>query len=88
MFRMTISDVFAIARRGTVATGQVQSGQLRVGDELRVNDSFTVKVAAIEAFRKQLTEAGVGDNIGILFKGVERSQLNPGDVLTSGVTVY
>jgi elongation factor Tu len=88
MFRMTVSDVFTIARRGTVATGQVQSGQLRVGDELRVNDTFTVKVDAIEAFRKQLTEANVGDNIGILFKGVERSQLKSGDVLTSGVTIY
>lgn len=39
-------------------------------------------------FRKMLTEAGVGDNIGVLFKSLKRSELNPGDVLSSGVTVY
>jgi translation elongation factor EF-Tu-like GTPase len=88
MFRMTIQDVFAITGRGTVATGQVESGQLRVGDELRVNDTFTATVDAIEAFRKKLTEANVGDNIGVLFKSLKRSDLNPGDVLSSGITVY
>jgi translation elongation factor EF-Tu-like GTPase len=87
MFRMTIEDVFAIRGRGTVATGRVESGQLRVGDELRVNGSFTVTVDAIEAFRKKLDEANVGDNIGVLLKSVERSQLNRGDVLTSSTQV-
>jgi len=85
---MTIQDVFAIRGRGTVATGQVESGQLRVGDDVRVNDSFAATVDAIEAFRKQLTEANVGDTIGVLFTTLERSQLNRGDVLSSGVTVY
>jgi translation elongation factor EF-Tu-like GTPase len=88
MFRMTIEDVFAIRGRGTVATGRVESGQLRVGDELRVNGSFTVTVDAIEAFRKKLDEANVGDNIGVLLKSVERSQLNRGDVLTSSTQVF
>jgi translation elongation factor EF-Tu-like GTPase len=88
MFRMTVDDVFTITRRGTVATGRVESGQLRVGDEVRVNDSFAAKVDAIEAFRKKLTEANVGDTIGVLFKGLERDQLNRGDVLSSGTTVY
>jgi len=88
MFRMTIEDVFAIRGRGTVATGRVESGQLRVGDELRVNETFTATVDAIEAFRKQLTEANVGDTIGVLFRKLERSQLNRGDVLSSGVTIY
>jgi elongation factor Tu len=88
MFRMTIEDVFAIRGRGTVATGRVESGQLRVGDELRVNGSFTVTVDAIEAFRKKLDEATVGDNIGVLLKSVERSQLNRGDVLTSSTQVF
>lgn len=84
---MTVDDVFTITRRGTVATGRVESGQLRVGDEVRVNDSFAVKVDAIEAFRKELTEATAGDTIGVLFKDLERNQLNRGDVLT-GFTVY
>ena len=85
---VTVQDVFAIRGRGTVATGRVESGQLRVGDEVRINDTFAVTVDGIEAFRKQLNEAGVGDNIGVLFKKLEKSQLNRGDVLTSGVTVY
>lgn len=88
MFRMTIQDVFAIRGRGTVATGRVESGQLRVGDEVRINDTFAATVDGIEAFRKQLSEANVGDDIGVLFKKLEKSQLNRGDVLSSGVTIY
>jgi translation elongation factor EF-Tu-like GTPase len=83
MFRMTIEDVFAIRGRGTVATGRVESGQLRVGDEVRVNGVLSVRVDGIEAFRKTLNEANVGDNIGVLFKSLERSQLDRGDVLTA-----
>lgn len=83
MFRMTIEDVFAIRGRGTVATGRVESGQLRVGDEVRVNDTLSVTVDGIEAFRKKLTEASVGDNIGVLFKSLQRDQLHRGDVLTA-----
>jgi translation elongation factor EF-Tu-like GTPase len=83
MFRMTIEDVFTIRGRGTVVTGRVESGQLRVGDEVRVNDTMAVSVDGIESFRKTLTEAGPGDNIGVLFKSLKRDQLNPGDVLTA-----
>jgi len=79
MFRMTIEDVFSIRGRGTVATGRVESGLLRVGDEVRVNDTVAVTVDGIEAFRKELTEA----NVGVLFRTLERSQLNRGDVLTA-----
>ncbi|MDT5323939.1 MAG: hypothetical protein QOF25_1091 [Mycobacterium sp.] len=80
---MTIEDVFSIRGRGTVATGRVESGQLRVGDEVRVNDTIAVTVDGIEAFRKELTEAGPEDNIGVLFRTLERSELNRGDVLTA-----
>ena len=83
MFRMTIEDVFSIRGRGTVATGRVESGLLRVGDEVRVNDTVAVTVDGIEAFRKELTEANVGDNVGVLFRTLERIQLNRGDVLTA-----
>ncbi|MCU1695237.1 MAG: iron-regulated elongation factor tu Tuf-like [Mycobacterium sp.] len=83
MFRMTIEDVFTIRGRGTVVTGRVESGQLRVGDEVRVNDTMAVTVDGIESFRKTLTEAGPGDNIGVLFKSLKREQLKPGDVLTA-----
>jgi translation elongation factor EF-Tu-like GTPase len=83
MFRMTIEDVFFIRGRGTVATGRVESGQLRVGDEVRVNGGLALTVDGIEAFRKRLTEANPGDTIGVLFSAVVRSQLNRGDVLTA-----
>jgi translation elongation factor EF-Tu-like GTPase len=83
MFRMVVEDVFLIRGRGVVTTGRVETGQLRVGDDVRVNGGLVVTVAAIEAFRKKLAEANPGDNVGLVFADVERSQLNPGDVLTS-----
>jgi len=83
MFRMVVEDVFLIRGRGVVTTGRVETGQLHVGDDLQVNGGLVVTVAAIEAFRKKLAEANPGDNVGLVFAGVERRQLKPGDVLTS-----
>ena len=81
---MTVSDVFVIKRRGVVATGQVESGTLRVGDTVHINGATTATVEAIEMFRKQLDEANVGENIGVLFKGIDKSEIDRGAVLTSG----
>ena len=83
MFRMTVADVFAIRNRGTVATGRVESGTLRVGDTVQIDGTLDARVDAIEVFRKSIDEANVGENIGVLFKGVEKSQLKRGSVLTS-----
>jgi translation elongation factor EF-Tu-like GTPase len=83
MFRMTIEDVFAIRNRGTVATGRVESGTLRVGDTVQIDGTLEARVDAIEAFRKSIEAANVGDNIGVLLKGVEKSQLDRGSVLTA-----
>ena len=83
MFKMTVEDVFAIRNRGVVATGRVESGTLRVGDTVHINGGPGVSVDAIEKFRKQLDEATAGENVGVLFKGVDKSQINRGDVLTS-----
>jgi translation elongation factor EF-Tu-like GTPase len=83
MFKMTVEDVFAIRNRGVVATGRVESGTLRVGDTVHINGSLGVAVTAIEKFRKQQDEATAGENVGVLMKGIERAQLNRGDVLTS-----
>ena len=83
MFKMTVEDVFAIRNRGVVATGRVESGTLRVGDTVQINDGPGVTVSAIEQFRKQRDEATAGENVGVLIKGIERAQLNRGDVLTS-----
>jgi elongation factor Tu len=72
MFRMTVEDVFLIRNRGVVATGRVGSGTLRVGDTVQ-----------IDAFRKSIGEATAGDNIGVLFTGIEKNRLDRGSVLTA-----
>jgi elongation factor Tu len=82
MFRMTVEDVFFIRGRGTVATGRVELGTLRVGDAVRIND-LSVRVDGIEAFRKILDEAQTGDNVGLLFRDLDRSQINRGDVISA-----
>ncbi|MDV3133635.1 EF-Tu/IF-2/RF-3 family GTPase [Mycobacterium sp. 29Ha] len=82
MFKMTVEEVFAIKNRGVVATGRVESGTLRVGDTVQINGGPGVEVTAIEKFRKQLDEASAGENVGVLMKGIERKDLNRGDVLT------
>jgi len=73
MFRMTVEDVFAIRNRGVVATGRVEGGTLRVGDTVQIDGALEARVDAIEVFRKSIDEAKVGDNIGVLFKGIEKS---------------
>ncbi|HEX2214450.1 MAG TPA: EF-Tu/IF-2/RF-3 family GTPase [Mycobacterium sp.] len=83
MFRMTVEDVFVIRNRGVVVTGRVEAGTLRVGDTVHINGGPGVAVDAIEKFRKQLDEATTGENVGVLFKGVQKSEINRGDVLTS-----
>ncbi|SON63666.1 Elongation factor Tu [Mycobacterium simulans] len=84
MFRMTVQDVFFIRGRGAVATGRVEYGELRVGDEVRINDGPGVRVDAIETFRKKVDIATLGDNVGLLFKKLTTSDLAAGDVITSG----
>jgi translation elongation factor EF-Tu-like GTPase len=84
VFKLTVEDVFVIRNRGVVATGRVESGTLRVGDTVLINGALSVRVDAIEQFRKERNEANIGDNIGVLFKGIEKSQINPRDVLTAG----
>ncbi|MCV7023047.1 elongation factor Tu [Mycolicibacterium novocastrense] len=83
MFRMTVEDVFAIRNRGVVATGRVEAGTLRVGDTVHINGGPGITVAAIEQFRKQRDEVSAGENVGVLFKDIERTQINRGDVLTA-----
>jgi len=83
MFRLTVEDVFVIRKRGVVATGRVESGSLRVGDTVQIDGSLEARVDGIEVFRKKIDEAKIGDNIGVLFKDIEKSQLNRGSVLTA-----
>jgi translation elongation factor EF-Tu-like GTPase len=88
MFRLTVEDVFVIRNRGVVATGRVESGSLRVGDTVQVDGTLAARVDGIEVFRKSIEEAQAGDNIGVLFRGLEKNQLNRGSVLTSSSSSY
>lgn len=83
MFRMTVEDVFVIRNRGVVATGRVESGALRIGDTVQIDGVLEARVYGIEMFRKSIDEATVGDNIGVLFRDVEKGQLDRGSVLTA-----
>jgi elongation factor Tu len=83
-FRMTVEDVFSIAKRGTVVTGKIESGTLRVGDEIAINGKNGEKrtfVAGIEALRKILSEANAGDAVGILLKDIAKQDVQRGDVI-------
>lgn len=82
MFSMPIEDVFYIKNRGVVVTGRVASGTLRVGEQVWVNGR-AVAIDGIEAFRKKLDEASVGDTVGVLFTGLTKGDFRPGDVLST-----
>ncbi len=84
-FLMPVEDVFTITGRGTVATGRVERGTLHLNDELEIlgikEDTQKTVVTGIEMFRKQLDEAMAGDNIGALLRGINRDQIERGQVL-------
>ena len=85
LFRMTVEDVFSIRGRGTVVTGQIESGTLTVGDEISFCREGVFKktvVTGIEAFRKQLKQAKAGDNVGVLLRDITKPDIQRGDVLT------
>ena len=79
-----MQDVFVIKGRGLVATGRVERGEVRVGEQVRINGGRVVAVDAIERFRKKTEHAVAGENVGLLFTGLQRSDLSPGDVLSTG----
>jgi elongation factor Tu len=84
-FLMPVEDVFTITGRGTVATGRVERGQLRTSDEVEIvglkDESSKTVVTGIEMFRKILDYAEAGDNIGALLRGVQRTDIERGQVL-------
>ena len=83
-FRMTVEDVFSIKGRGTVVTGRIETGTVRVGDEIILqgrNGEKRIIVSGIEMFRKTMNQAGTGDNVGLLLKDVDRADVQQGDVL-------
>ena len=90
-FMMPIEDVFSITGRGTVATGRVERGQVRVGDEVEIvgiaEETKKTVVTGVEMFRKLLDYAEAGDNVGALLRGVTRGQIQRGQVLAKPGTI-
>ena len=89
-FMMPVEDVFSITGRGTVATGRVERGQVRVGDEVEIvgiKDTNKTTVTGVEMFRKMLDYAEAGDNIGALLRGVTRDDIERGQVLAAPGTI-
>ena len=83
-FLMSIEDVFTITGRGTVVTGRVERGQLKLNDTVEIvglKDTKSTVVTGIEMFRKQLDYAEAGDNAGVLLRGIDRSEVERGQVL-------
>ena len=91
-FLMPIEDIFSITGRGTVATGRVEQGVVKVGDTVELvgltDDSRQVVVTGVEMFRKQLDQAEAGDNIGALLRGVQREEIQRGQVLAAPGTIH
>ncbi|AJD89449.1 elongation factor Tu [Jeotgalibacillus malaysiensis] len=90
-FMMPVEDVFSITGRGTVATGRVERGQVKVGDEVEIiglsEEPKKTTVTGVEMFRKLLDYAEAGDNIGALLRGVSRDDINRGQVLAKPGTI-
>ncbi len=91
-FLMPVEDVFTITGRGTVATGRVERGEVKVSDEVEIiglsKESKKTVVTGIEMFRKLLDEAEAGDNIGALLRGIQRTDIERGQVLAQPGTVH
>ena len=91
-FLMPVEDVFTITGRGTVATGRVERGQLKTGDELEIvglkEEKGKTVCTGIEMFRKTLDYAEAGDNIGALLRGVQRNEIERGQVLSKPGTIH
>jgi elongation factor Tu len=85
-FRLVVEEVFSITGRGIIVIGKVERGSVSISDTVKILDSTgsekqTSTVAGIETFRKQLTTATVGDNIGLLLRGADRNAVKRGDII-------
>ena len=91
-FLMPVEDVFSITGRGTVATGRVERGMVKVGDQVEIvglsDEKRTTVVTGVEMFRKLLDFAEAGDNIGVLLRGVQRTEIERGQVLSKPGSIH
>ena len=88
-FLMPVEDVFSIKGRGTVVTGRIESGVVKVGDEIEIvglRDAKKSVVTGVEMFRKMLDRGEAGDNVGILLRGIEKDDVKRGQVLAKSVS--
>ncbi|MCQ2230221.1 MAG: elongation factor Tu, partial [Bacteroidales bacterium] len=90
-FLMPVEDVFTITGRGTVATGRIETGIVHVGDELQIiglgAEGMKTTCTGVEMFRKILDEGEAGDNVGLLLRGIEKSQIKRGMVIAKPGTI-
>ena len=89
-FLMPIEDVFSIKGRGTVATGRIEQGVVKLNDEVEIvglKDSQKTVVTGIEAFKKSLDQGQAGDNAGLLLRGIDRDQIERGQVIAAPGTI-
>ena len=85
-FLMSVEDVFSITGRGTVATGRIERGVIKVGEEIEIvglGDSKKTTCTGVEMFRKELGQGQAGDNVGILVRGIEKDEIQRGHVLAA-----
>ena len=91
-FLMPVEDVFTITGRGTVATGRVERGAVKLQDEVEIvglaKESSKTVVTGVEMFRKLLDQAEAGDNIGVLLRGIQRDEIERGQVLAKPGTIH
>ena len=91
-FLMPVEDVFSITGRGTVATGRVERGVVKMGDQVEIvgltEEKRTTVVTGVEMFRKLLDYAEAGDNIGVLLRGVQRTEIERGQVLSKPGSIH
>src|ERR1022692_4837684 len=83
-FLMPVEDVFSISGRGTVVTGRVERGVVKVGEEIEIvglRDTQKTIVTGVEMFRKLLDQGQAGDNVGLLLRGIEKTDIERGQVL-------
>jgi len=89
-FLMSVEDIFSITGRGTVATGRMERGKVKVGDEAEIVGIKPTKktvITGVEMFRKLLDEAEAGDNVGLLLRGVEKNEIERGQVIAKPGTI-
>jgi elongation factor Tu len=89
-FLMPIEDVFSISGRGTVVTGRIERGIIKVGEEVEIvgiKDTTTTTCTGVEMFRKLLDEGRAGDNVGVLLRGTKREDVERGQVLAKPKTI-